>query len=115
MNNIYYNCLLKKLKSSQREILEGVGFIELFNGTPEEKKLVLSYPALVLGTSALKSSARTYKRSKELRKTDKKAASPIVSFLYSGFINVLGMSDEINQYKKARRKIPNTKMKILKI
>jgi len=112
MNDIYYNCLNTKLKSTQRMILEGIGFLELFNGTAEEKATILKYPTIVLGTSALKSTIRAYNRAKKMKD---KEISPIISMIYYGFVNVFSLDELMKKFKKERIKVKGSNVQVFQI
>ncbi len=115
-NDIYYNCLIKKLKSSEKLVVEGIGFVELVNGTPEERDLVLKFPVIVLGTSALKATLQATSRAKKNKQKGKELdASPIISFIYYGMFNFLGIVSLIKKFKKLKSKISGTKIKSLKL
>jgi len=111
INEIYYKCLLKTLRTRQRMIVEGIGFLELTNGTPEERKLILEYPVILLGTSAWKSTMRTYRRSKA-ETDEKKKINPVLAFLYYGFVNVFAFDAMMNKYRKIKLKDKNTKVQV---
>jgi hypothetical protein len=113
MNKMYYSCLSTKLRSRQRMIIEGIGFLELFNGTDKEKKLVLSYPTILLGTAAFESAVRTYKRSKNETDESKKI-NPVFAFLYYGLVNVLMLNGLMNDFRKAKLKNKNSKVQVFK-
>ena len=109
MNDMYYKCLVKKLQSPGKLVVEGIGFLEIYNGSKEEKEFILNYPVIILGTSMLKSSLRAYKRAKQFKRANKDTLSPVAQLLYYGFINFMGIIDTIKLFKKDRQKVPGTK------
>jgi len=114
--NIYYTCLQKIVKSPTRAVIEGIGFLELFTNESDDtyKKLILDMPAVIVGTSTIKSTLRTYSRAKQAKAKGHNEVSPIVSFLYYGFINVFGLLDAVIKFKKERKK-KGGKIEVLKL
>lgn len=50
--------LIKLLKNNERMILDGVDFIELYRDIPKYRKLILSYPMILLGLSSFRAGMR---------------------------------------------------------
>lgn len=69
LKRLFKSCIIPKLKTNKREILEGGLVWQNYWLFPEHRKLMAKIPTIVLGTSALESTLRLIQRRKSVGKS----------------------------------------------
>lgn len=108
--SLIYHCIKEKLFSNKKEIIEGIGLIDitdvLFSDKVDSKfrnKLLIS-PTIILGKSVLKSTFDASLRNKKIWKKS------VLDQIFSVSKMNRGLEESMNKFIQVRSKVPGTKI-----
>lgn len=108
---MYNGCMKQLLLSKERAIIDGL-YQQVYAILPESRKLIDSFPCIIIGTSALKS---TYQRMIRANKKEKRTLNTNIKLLKLGInLNFNEIKQCISIFKKNRIK-QNSNVQIFKI
>ncbi len=97
--------VIKLIKNSERMIIEGVDFIDIYREQPQHRKLILNQPMIVLGISALRAGIRAGIRNMKLENRE-----GIMELYWMTKINMRWLQKTLNLMRKDIKKLPNAKI-----